>query len=87
MFPATNIKHMDNAKMELYEILVLADMSHDNDNDNDNERHLLPKLYKENQTIIQVHNSTYRTAIDKKYNEIQLWQWGQKWWLMCPKFM
>ena len=28
------------------------------DNDNDNERHLLPKLYKENQTIIQVHNST-----------------------------
>ena len=38
------------------------------DNDNDNEIYLLPKLYKENQTIIQVHNSTLK---DSTCQEVQ----------------
>ena len=39
-------------------------------------KYLLQKLYWENQPIIQVHNSTYMTAIDEKYIEIKLWWWG-----------
>ena len=41
------------------------------DNDNDNERYLLLKLYKENQTIIQVHNSNLK---DSNCQEVQ---WNQ----------
>ena len=33
-------------------------------------RYSVPKLYWENQSIKQVHNSTYMTAIDEKYNEV-----------------